>query len=111
MGNKKLKPCPFCGGRASIFQYIPDKTVAIRCDQCGAALYRSAALNSEEILVAKWNHRQDTLAILHACNEFNEATARLSLFENNNLVKAIVMQNNTLEKIENIARKDNEYKG
>ena len=61
----KLKPCPFCGGKASVFEYIPDKAVAIRCDRCGATVYSSAASDSEEMLIAKWNHRQAIRDILN----------------------------------------------
>lgn len=105
MGNK-LKPCPFCGGNASIFQYIPDKTVAIRCDKCRATVYGSAALNSEEILVAKWNHRQVMQKILNVCDEFNKSDARFRLLEYNDILEALIMLD-TIEKIEDIARKDN----
>ena len=72
----KLKPCPFCGGKASVFEYIPDKAVAIRCDRCGATVYSSAASDSEEMLIAKWNHRQAIRDILNVCDEFNKSDAR-----------------------------------
>lgn len=37
----ELKPCPFCGGKASVreaFSVVPGKKLArfVRCDECGA---------------------------------------------------------------------------
>ena len=106
----KLKPCPFCGGKASVFEYIPDKVVAIRCDRCGATVYSSAASDSEEMLAAKWNHRQAITDILNVCNEFNKSDARFGLLEYNDIIEALVMLD-TIEKIEEIATKASEYKG
>lgn len=102
MGNK-LKPCPFCGGKASVFEYIPDKAVAIRCDRCGATVYSSAASNSEEMLTAKWNHRQAIKEILNVCDEFNKTDARFRFLEYNDILEALIMLD-TIDKIEKIAR-------
>ena len=102
MGDK-LKPCPFCGGSASIFQYIPDKTVAIRCDRCRATIYSSAVSDLEEVIIRKWNHRQAITDILNVCDEFNKSDARFSLLEYNDITEALIMLD-TIDKIEKIAR-------
>ena len=102
MGNK-LKPCPFCGGKASVFEYIPDKTVAIRCDRCGATIYHSAASYAEEMLTAKWNHRQAIKEILNVCDEFNKTDARFRFLKYNDILEALIMLN-TIDKIEKNAR-------
>lgn len=99
----KLKPCPFCGGKASVFEYIPDKAVAIRCDRCGATVYSSAASDSEEMLIAKWNHRQAITDILNVCDEFNKSDVRFRFFEYNGITEALIMLD-IIEKIEEIAR-------
>ena len=103
VGNKKLKPCPFCGGKASIYTYIPDKTVAIRCDRCGATIYSSAASDLEEVIIRKWNHRQAITEILNVCDEFNKSGARFNFLEYNDITEPLVMLD-TMEKIEEIAR-------
>lgn len=102
VGNK-LKPCPFCGGTASIYTYLPDKTVAIRCDRCRATIYSSAASDSEEVIIRKWNHRQAIIDILNVCDEFNKSDARFNFLEYNDITEPLVMLD-TIDKIEKIAR-------
>ena len=51
--QKQLKPCPFCGGRAGIYQdYMGFWHV--QCDNCGIG-----TLNNEikELAVRSWNRR------------------------------------------------------
>lgn len=104
MNNGVLKPCPFCGGKASVFEYIPDKAVAIRCDRCGATVYSSgAASDSEEMLTAKWNHRQAITDILNVCDKFNKSDVRFDLLEYNNIIDALILLD-AIDKIEKIAR-------
>lgn len=103
----KLKPCPFCGGKASVFEYIPDKAVAIRCDRCGATVYSSAASDSEEMLTAKWNHRQAITDILNVCDEFNKSGSAFNFLECCDITEGFIMLN-TIEKIEKIARQDSD---
>ncbi len=46
----ELKPCPFCGGEARIFNAFGSK---ISCKRCDAGVYDLF----EEKAVAKWNRR------------------------------------------------------
>lgn len=61
MPEIELKPCPFCGGKAEIYQ--ENGTVSIGCSQCqcGTA-YMSGASTTEkkiEIATRDWNRRAD----------------------------------------------------
>lgn len=103
MGNKKLKPCPFCGGAAFIYTPLPDETVAIRCDRCRATIYSSVTPDLEEVIIRKWNHRQAITDILNVCDEFNKSDARFNFLEYNDILEALIMLD-TIDKIEKIAR-------
>ena len=102
VGNK-LKPCPFCGGTASIYTYMPDKTVAIRCDRCRATIYSSAASDLEEVIIRKWNHRQAITDILNVCDEFNKSGSAFNFLECCDITEGFIMLD-TIDKIEKIAR-------
>lgn len=57
---EELKPCPFCGGRASVsFLY---NTALITCDRCGATakqIGNQFGVGAKEIAKAReaWNRR------------------------------------------------------
>ena len=56
--SKKLKPCPFCGGRAG--WYFQEKAMAIGCTDCPA---RIAGDNEQEI-IKRWNSRPKKINII-----------------------------------------------
>ena len=46
----KLKPCPFCGGEASLrYAYTADgeKTVSIVCDECRTGIFKAMTEKTE----------------------------------------------------------------
>ena len=49
--DSRLKPCPFCGGRAKLM-YAPD--VWIQCTACGS---QSKLCAAPETAVERWNVR------------------------------------------------------
>lgn len=64
----KLKPCPFCGGKASYMTYITERGVFIRsrkyiyfkCKNCEAqtkAFPESVHYSAEEKAMEAWNKR------------------------------------------------------
>ena len=54
--NEELKTCPFCGGKASVYEAeFEGETVFIAgCDECGIS---TPASSNEEIVAAAWNKR------------------------------------------------------
>lgn len=62
MSNKinrtDLKPCPFCGGEAHLYDDGIDY-VWIECYPCGAQTHRifRRLPNAQEVVVEKWNMR------------------------------------------------------
>lgn len=50
---EQLKPCPFCGGEATITLFI--KQIAISCTNCSAVVVEKAAQEAIEA----WNRRAD----------------------------------------------------
>lgn len=50
----KLRPCPFCGGKAQTERVRPD-VVNIECEGCGVVLFGGG--DSANEMVAKWNRR------------------------------------------------------
>lgn len=55
--SEKLKPCPFCGGTASIIQDgtgEPSQSIAITCDNC----YVTSAFCKAEKEAKKWWNRR-----------------------------------------------------
>lgn len=52
----KLKPCPFCGGRAILEEY--DHFCQVRCFSCGATIFTCFNYcNMKLDAVHKWNRR------------------------------------------------------
>ena len=60
MAEIKLKPCPFCGGEAHLFQNKP-WYVVVQCFSCGAQIARQfnkiEELSLDDRAVAAWNRR------------------------------------------------------
>ena len=52
---EKLKPCPFCGGKAK--SYISDILIEIKCEKCfaGIKIKISETSSTYDDMVAKWN--------------------------------------------------------
>ena len=60
MPEIKLKPCPFCGGKAKI--QSERVAVYIKCKECGATsgiVEVSAKYCANDKLAEKWNRRTD----------------------------------------------------
>lgn len=61
----ELKPCPFCGGKASLLKrgndYTRKRSAEIRCEDCKAMVLTGAIRNSlewcERTVIEKWNKR------------------------------------------------------
>lgn len=61
MDNTKLKPCPFCGGKAE-FDNIGDHGedfFMVCCDDCGASACFGDASETETGAAQAWNRRDD----------------------------------------------------
>lgn len=60
MGNKELKPCPFCGSdRVYVLHLYHQDAVygnEVRCGDCGARI-TEAGKNSREHAIRRWNRR------------------------------------------------------
>lgn len=54
----KLKPCPFCGGGATVSKVYSINEYAIICNDCGAIFYPFCA-TSEKSAIEAWNRRVD----------------------------------------------------
>lgn len=55
----ELKPCPFCGGKAYIDQFMqPKEEWRIRCMECSARFGRYAGLDKKAVTDA-WNRRAE----------------------------------------------------
>lgn len=53
----KLKPCPFCGGKADFATWIFEggkKEYSVMCDDCDADVY---SCETKEEAAEKWNRR------------------------------------------------------
>lgn len=70
MSNKKLKPCPFCGGEASLLRRYKRldgggwyKIAVVECDDCGSnggdyiVDGHFGASTSEQDAIDAWNRR------------------------------------------------------
>lgn len=58
---ENLKPCPFCGGEAEVFEEKGGEVVSIACSECGCGTaYMSGASSTEkkiETATQDWNRR------------------------------------------------------
>lgn len=61
----KLKPCPFCGGEARVFEErgLTTTRIYVRCMKC---FCNTSAYNSRKLVIEKWNRRasKEVAAIL-----------------------------------------------
>lgn len=63
--SKELKPCPFCGGDASLIGHSTMAYRFVRCDECGASTieFESMEFNAQEVYdngdLKAWNGRYD----------------------------------------------------
>lgn len=55
MSDKKLKPCPFCGGEATAVQKFSGAWV--RCLECSASIYEDGRNSDSQKLIEIWNKR------------------------------------------------------
>ena len=72
MSEIKLKPCPFCGGKAIIARYIDAYSLVV-CEKCGAEsrmVEISEKYCSDEKAAEAWNRRVDN--VTEAIREFAE---------------------------------------
>ena len=53
---EKLKPCPFCGGKAELWEYrdLDEVSYYIGCTTCGA---QTKYTDSEDLCIEAWNRR------------------------------------------------------
>lgn len=55
MEMEKLKPCPFCGGKARINLFLGNYCVT--CDECAGAIFPCKGMKRKEA-VKQWNRRK-----------------------------------------------------
>ena len=55
MGDTKLKPCPFCGGKAEMLNYSKNEWL-VYCPACDGMVERWR--KTEEEAVEQWNTRK-----------------------------------------------------
>lgn len=58
MTDKKLKPCPFCGGEAKVRNFISGRDV--HCKNCYASV---KILDSKEEAIKAWNTRTNMIPV------------------------------------------------
>ena len=61
MDEIKLKPCPFCGGEASVINTtaLGLDCKSVMCRKCKAKVNNFNGTNSEERAINAWNRRDD----------------------------------------------------
>lgn len=57
VGNKKLKPCPFCGGNAVFVEEYFEEPISIQCTECCAEMRYDCDECTAESLIDQWNRR------------------------------------------------------
>ena len=57
MGNKKLKPCPFCGSDAVFIDEYFEEPMRIQCTECCAEMRAEFDECTGEGLIEQWNRR------------------------------------------------------
>lgn len=58
MTDKKLKPCPFCGGEARIKNFYGNRFV--QCEDCRTT---TSVYSKKEKAIAVWNTRTNTIPV------------------------------------------------
>lgn len=53
----RLKPCPFCGGKAKIEWIPPIAEYIVECQQCGIGSNPNVSYKDKEELINLWNCR------------------------------------------------------
>ena len=52
--EKKLKPCPFCGGKPRFIRIAQTRYCYIDCSACGA---KTKQIKGEDLTIEAWNRR------------------------------------------------------
>ena len=78
----KLKPCPFCGGKAR-YRELPSEEfgveAAIICDGCGVMFVTGDINDAREQIVKKWNRIVDSTFTREEIVLIGESVARFPL--------------------------------
>lgn len=78
----KLKPCPFCGGRATVVEQGTGISCAwVECGQCGTRTRTLFGENKVDRVVAAWNRRMPWMLQ----NENEEIEKRIPRWEENKM--------------------------
>jgi Lar family restriction alleviation protein len=80
MSEAKLRPCPFCGGEATLVGYgLPAiRTYYVECSQCKAPIDDA---ESEHEAIKKWNTRPIEDELIEACKDArNKAKGLLAFY-------------------------------
>lgn len=55
--NEKLKPCPFCGGKAKLVETYVEKGIWVYSVDCSNCKTRQQVSKTEEEAINAWNTR------------------------------------------------------
>ncbi len=58
MASEQVKPCPFCGKKASVSLVLPACRWQVECDNCLATTWDC---RTKEDALARWNRREDPI--------------------------------------------------
>ena len=73
--NEKLKPCPFCGGKANVWLDDFNNKYLVMCGECGVMMGISleigveiingwtAEIESAELAIENWNRRAENAEV------------------------------------------------